>query len=283
MTLPARLAGHVHVSERESAHHWPDGQFDDAAWEDCTMCAGVMFARLAHDLDIAPLHREAEALRDDAGEDPIGGTSTQDLDRGLRRRYGWTGARLVAGFDELWKSPTPWVAAVQGSMGAFGRDHRLRRHQRSFAGAHDVLIARLSAEDRAWWDDPLAPVGAYQGEWASKAEIRSYVTRLAQQFTPWAALAPIRLAVSLPDTSTTEARRVRVAPGAWFDYAVSGSKPYTFSRVPRTTKGFSAEIGREVTTTWAGATRRLVRVTSGAYLGRWVDLNDAGSVSLLAA
>ena len=29
------ISGHIHVSEREVSHTWPDGQQDDGKWEDC--------------------------------------------------------------------------------------------------------------------------------------------------------------------------------------------------------------------------------------------------------
>jgi hypothetical protein len=286
MALPALLAGHVHVSERESAHHWPDGQFDDAAWEDCEMCAGVMQARLAHDLSIPYTHAEAERLRDDAGEDPIGGTSAQDLNRGLGERYDYH-PLLVAGWDELWEQPTPWVAAAQGTMGAFPSGHWLRRHQPGFHGPHSWLMARLKAEARVWIDDPLAPTGGYQGEYISSADARRFVTTLEQQFTPWAVVGKLAPVIQLPDTSTTPVGRVRVTPGAWWDYSVHGSKAtgYTATRIQRISQfGFSAELSTIIKpdVTWGGKPRRWARVGSGAYLGRWVDLNDGPNVRLLA-
>lgn len=41
MTLPAPLWMHNHVSEREVARTWPDGQKDDSRWEDCMWCSVV--------------------------------------------------------------------------------------------------------------------------------------------------------------------------------------------------------------------------------------------------
>lgn len=287
MTLPAGLAGHVHVSERESAHHWPDGRFDDAAWEDCQVCAGVMQARLAHDLDIPPLHREAEALRADEGEDPHGGTGTDDLIRGFRVRYGFTAGQKVAGSSGLITALKPnMVAIVQGWMGAFGSDHRLRRWQRSFYQAHGTMVARFGPGiDDLWWDDPLAPTGGYQGEKITRDELRRFVDALATHFTPLALVAPITARIALPDTSTEPPQRVRVAKGSWWDYVVSGSTPHLrATRISRITAGgFSAEIGRREIVLYGGADRHLAQLSSGVYQRRWVDLDDKGSVTLLAA
>lgn len=282
-TRPDLIVNHVHVSERESAHHWPDGQFDDSAWEDCTMVAGVMLARLCLDPTIPYTHREAEALRDDAGEDPLGGTSNHDARRGMSRRYGWE-PLLVPNFSELWAKLTPGTAAsVQGSMGAFPYGYHLRRHQPTFNGGHDVLAVRVDATDRVWWDDPLAATGSYQGEWVSKADLRRYVERLMSSFTPWSLVASVKRVVAAPETPTEPTGRVRVKAGSWWDYMVTGNKAdgYKVSRVQRETDGFSAETGTIVTTTWGGSQRQFRKLTSGAYIGRWVDVKDAGSVVIL--
>lgn len=171
------FADHRHISEREMAHDWPDGQHDDRHWEDCTFCAGVMLARICHNALIPATLTEAEHLRDVAGEDPLGGTSTADLIRGIRARYpSFTQFQHVAGFEALWAAlDVGFAAAAQGSMGAFPVGHTLRRHDPGFDGAHDVLVVRLDDTDRVWWDDPLAPIGDYRGQWVSKADLARYV------------------------------------------------------------------------------------------------------------
>ncbi len=179
MAVPALLsrAQHDHVTEREVAHRWPDGQWDNGSWEDCTFTAGVELARLCKNKNIPSTHTEVEHLRDDAGEDPTGGTNQDDLWRGLLRRYKWVAPTPIRGFSALWSALKPgYAASCSGVMGIFPYGHRLRRWQPSFNGLHDVLIVRVDGTDRVWWCDPLAPEGkGYQGEWVTKAELKRYV------------------------------------------------------------------------------------------------------------
>lgn len=172
------LPDHVHVSEREAAHIWPDGQHDDSAWEDCTFMSGVELVRLCHDAGVPATHAEGEHLRDDAGKPPLGGSNIGDLINGLKRRYGWlVGWVKAVGFTAVWSALTPGkAAAVQGSMGAFAAGHRLRRFDPPFHGGHCVFVVRADSSDRVWWCDPLAPVGTYRGEWVSKSELKAFVS-----------------------------------------------------------------------------------------------------------
>lgn len=174
----AQPAGHVHVSEREVAHTWPDGQKDDARWEDCAWCSSVMFARWCRNPRIPATHAEAELLRDAAGEPPLGGSNVDDLLRGLKARYGWTPPVRVntAG---LWQKLTPGSGVVvSGKMGAFPAGHNLRRWDPGFTGGHSIFAIRVDTQDRVWWDDPLAPKGTYQGQWVSKADLIRFATAL---------------------------------------------------------------------------------------------------------
>jgi hypothetical protein len=176
MALPAN---HIHISERESAHYWPDGRYDDARWEDCAFDTAVEWARVTHDSNIPATHVEAEALRAASGLGPSGGATIDRVRAGLQARYGFAGTKAV-GFAALWAALKPGTAAcVQGSMGAFPLGHRLRRFLPSFAGIHQVTAFRLDATDRVWWCDPLAPAGTYNGEWVSKAELAAYVNGFA--------------------------------------------------------------------------------------------------------
>lgn len=208
---------HEHVSEREVAHNWPDGQHDDGAWEDCTYCSGLELARLCFDIGIPATHAEAELLRDASGKPPTKGANVGDLIRGVQRRYGWlTGYVEVAGFDILWATlQQGMAAAAAGRPAAFPYGHRLRRWDRNFVGLHRSLIIRLDDTDRVWWCDPLAPAGAYRGEWMTKAELRTYV--LGGPGTHL--VAP--LSVGLPDTGTGDTVKgidfecVRPAPGTF--------------------------------------------------------------------
>ena len=176
MNLPS---AHIHISERESGHYWPDGRYDDARWEDCAFDTAVEWARVTHDSKIPATHVEAEALRAASGLGPSGGATIDRVRQGLTARYGFAGTKAV-GFTALWAALVPGTAAcVQGSMGAFPLGHSLRRHLPSFAGIHQVTAFRLDATDRVWWCDPLGPAGTYNGEWVSKAQLAAYVNAFA--------------------------------------------------------------------------------------------------------
>jgi len=170
---------HVHISEREGAHYWPDGRYDDALWEDCAFDTAVEWARVVRNPAIPATHVEAEALRADAGLGPSGGATIDVVRAGLGKRYGFSGTKAV-GFAALWAALVPGTAAcVQGRMGAFPAGHTLRRHLPSFTGIHQVTAFRLDATDRVWWCDPLGPAGTYNGEWVSKYNLALYVNAFA--------------------------------------------------------------------------------------------------------
>lgn len=176
-TLPALIANHVHVAEREVAHTWPDGQKDDARWEDCAWCSAVEFARLTIDPAITASHEEAELLRDASGEPPGGGSNAWDVATGILKRYHVDVADPVRGFSALWAALKPGTAAVvSGSMGSVSTT--LRRWAPGFAGGHGVLGVRVDARDRVWWCDPLAPKGTYEGQWVIKAELKRFIDGL---------------------------------------------------------------------------------------------------------
>ena len=177
MTLPTLVANHVHVSEREVAHTWPDGQKDNAAWEDCAWCSAVEFARLTIDARIAATHAEAELLRDASGEPPTGGSTAWNVESGILKRYHVDVAAPVRGFSALWTALKPGYAAVaSGSMGSVSTT--LRRWDPGFGGGHSTLVVRIDTQDRVWWCDPLAPKGTYEGQWVTKAELKRFVDGL---------------------------------------------------------------------------------------------------------
>lgn len=164
---------HTHISERES----------DGSWEDCTWCSGLEWYRLCYDASKPATLAEAEALRKASGEPSTGGSNITDLRRGIRNRYSKVMPLPISGFSTLWRHLEPGTAAaIQGSMLAFGPDHRLSRWDKHFDGGHAVLIMRLDATDRVWWCDPLAPktIG-YKGEWVTKAELEVFVGGYAGQ------------------------------------------------------------------------------------------------------
>ena len=176
MTLPST---HVHVSERETAHRWPDGRWDDSRWEDCAWAVAIEWLRLTYDPAIPATHPEAELLRAASGEPPLGGSNTGDVLKGISNRY-----KLQAG-PELGDAAlvialrNPGTAAIAGGkMGNFPAGHRLRRWDPPFTGGHSVLLVRLD-DGTLWWCDPLAPTGNYKGEQVTEAEAKTFIAGFA--------------------------------------------------------------------------------------------------------
>lgn len=178
------------VSERERGPSiWVDGKsHDDARWEDCGPCA-VLMAVDGHTNGVVPKAKtleEAERLRWAAGYGPTGGTNIQRLAAGAVTRYHLTLPRYASGFDAIWSALKPGTcAALAGSMAAFGPSHRLSRWQTWFDGAHAVYVARESSLPRVAWIDPLAPSGAYTGDWVSRDELRLFLGRNIAAAVVW--------------------------------------------------------------------------------------------------
>lgn len=235
MTPPAALWAHRHVSERETAHRWPTGEADNAAWEDCGPCSAIELARLCHDAAIPATLAEAEALRHDAGLAPTGGMNAEDLARGLARRYGWH-IGVTRGFDDLWAALQPgYAAAIGGGMGVFPAGSRWRRWDPPFAGGHNVLVARVDAQPRVWWCDPLAPAGTYQGEWMALADLRTFVNAIAAghlvaKIRPPVVRDAMLLAVGLLDPQTHQPTKgVRTKAGTKLYDQIDGT---SFASLP---------------------------------------------------
>ena len=115
---------------------------------------------------------EAEALRRDAGVPPGGGLTSDDLRRGLAKRYGFTGEQ-VAGAPALADGD---CAVLSGRLSHFPAGHRLRRWDPDYTGGHAVFVYRVGAVTT--WADPLAPnvVGGkpWRGEAVTAAEVRTF-------------------------------------------------------------------------------------------------------------
>jgi len=170
MTIPAAISQHIHVTEREPG-----------PWVECTWTAGLEWYRLNHDPKAPATSAEREALRVAGGGSDTSGASIADLRRGIIARYGYTPPAAISGFSVLWNAVNGRIAAVQGSMKAFGSTDHYSRFDPNFDGGHAVFIYRPLNEDRVWWCDPEAPVGTYQGEWMSKANLQKFVSAFAGQ------------------------------------------------------------------------------------------------------
>lgn len=283
MTHPAVLWNHRHVSERESAHYWPDGRWDNARYEDCFWDVLVEFVRACLRADIAATHYEAERLRQDAGEDTSSGSHSGDGNKGLRKRYSLGPLETHSDADVL-NMPIGFAASIAGSMGVFSWGHPLRRWDREFRGSHRVFVVRVKGGTGWWWCDPLAPAG-YEGEYISRADLQRFMGGLpfGDHF-----IRPLLPKPAVPVHDPTPIGTVRVKAGvSFFIYDVNGNPTAGYDATtrsePKTTqKGFSATVGREITWRWKDEDRRWVHITDpkSAYEGAWVDLN-AGGISLV--
>lgn len=149
MTNALTPPDHIHISERE-----PDG-----TWEDCTWDSGLEWYRLCYDARKPATHTEAQLLRRASGEPATGGSNIWDFKRGVKVRYGTSLPAALGTFNALKAALTPGKAAlVQGSMKAFGPDHRLSKYDRNFDGGHAVHVMNVGGT--LLWCDPEAPTTA---------------------------------------------------------------------------------------------------------------------------
>lgn len=166
----------IFVSEREVAHTHLNGAADNAAWEDCVFCSGLMLANAAKLGQYPATLVEAENIRDAAGASATGSTTNNQLNLGLSRRYGWTGKRVAGGNFPgfLAAVPVGYATAFAGSFANFPVGHRLRRFQPNYVGGHEVFAIHEGL-NTWWWMDPLGPKdGSYQGEPVTDADIRTF-------------------------------------------------------------------------------------------------------------
>lgn len=165
---------HNHVSEREVAHTWPDGQKDDSHWEDCLWCSVVEWLNDTWK-DVPDTLAYAEKLRDASGEPPTGGSNYTDVQRAFNK-FGIPITVAPLSFAAFWTALKPGTAAVaSGENGNLPAGHRLRRFDTDFTGGHAVYVARMDTTDRVWWCDPLAPDTGYSGEWVTKATLKQWM------------------------------------------------------------------------------------------------------------
>lgn len=279
MTIPAILWMHDGISERETAHTWPNGMRDDAKWEDCTYDSALMWYRQVHDPSVPSTHYEAERLRQDSGEGPLGGTNPFDVRRGLLARYHWVAPPPITGWPALRLALGPGHAAVAtGLMGAFPDGHRLRRFQPNFAGAHAVNAVRPDLTLRYWVSNPLAAED-HDGEWWTEDELRRYVQAGGGSF--------YHLVGKVLPKPPTKPERVRVS-GSYWDYDIrvssSGTGVTVLGRKSKRTSGFSADLARQgYDKSWEGLKRRFQQINDphSAYNQKWLDVLDEPNVRLI--
>lgn len=161
---------HVHLSERETAHRWPDGQWDLSGWEDCLFTSFVEVDRFAGGEEPASL-TEAEALRAASGVSPQGPSSIAKAQIGMESRYGHK-FRLGAGEAALLALSPGEAAVVAGSLANFPLDHTLRRWDPTYDAGHGIPLYRRA--DGWLWCDPLAPA-YYHGQFVTDAQATTFM------------------------------------------------------------------------------------------------------------
>lgn len=168
-------AGHVHISEREVAHRHANGALDPSGWEDCLWTSVTEWLNDTYENQPDTLAR-AEALRDASGEPTTGGSNFTDVAKAFAKLHINVAVQAL-GFAAFWKALKPGTAGVAlGSFGNFKAGSSILRFAGSFRGGHAVYVARVDNSDRVWWCDPLAPKGAYNGQWLSKADLQKFMS-----------------------------------------------------------------------------------------------------------
>lgn len=294
MALPSILWAHDGISEREVAHRWPGGAFDNAAWEDCTWDSALMWYRLSYDDSRPSTHYEAERLRQASGEDTHSGSNPFDIVKGIRTRYGREVAKPIQGWSVLRIAlGVGYNGLVSGSMGAFPWGHRLRRPQPGFASWHAVHVAKVDAAPRYWVTNPLFPED-HDGEWWTEDELRRFV-QAGERANLWHLVAKIRpRPATTPPPAAYVPETVRVRSGAFWRYVIAGTRSagYTVTRDSKPTSGFSAKLGKSridtranpafPSGTWGGRRRIWAKVVdaASAYNGVWLDLLEGSNITV---
>lgn len=289
MAVPAPIAWvHDGISEREVAHYWPSGEYDNAAWEDCTWDSFIMYLRMSFRPSIPSTHYEAELARKASGEDTHSGSNPNDLRKAAIARYGIQLPPAITGWSNIRLALSPGRnGVISGSMRAFPYGHRLRRPQPGFAGNHAVHAAKIDANPRYWVTNPLFPED-HDGEWWSEDEMRRFVQAGVNL---WSVVSK-----TLPKPVVTQpkppAQTVTVPAGAGFwRYRIAGTRStgYTISRESKVSaRGFTAHLGASridtkdnpgfPSGTWGGKRRVWAKIVDGGSAGTWIDTLEGSNI-----
>ena len=156
---------HRHVTERTNG-----------AWVLCAEASAVMWQWVTG-ASVPTTTAEACALRRAEGSNrscESGGSSAAQLRVGMAKRWSRNAPASIGGWPALEAALRPGTAGiVMGQMAALGP--HWRRWDPSFGGRHAVEVERRDDTASVWWDDPLAPVGLYQGEPMPIADLERFV------------------------------------------------------------------------------------------------------------
>jgi hypothetical protein len=162
-------------SEREGAHYWPDGRYDDSHWEDCAWNSLGMARDVATGGATAPSHTEMERIRG-LVMGPLLGTTAQQLMAGARAAWGWVPKVIPynATWSTVWASvPIGGAFVLMGRLSMFPDGHRLRRFQPTYTGGHAICGVKED-ETGGRGFDPLGPLTGYAGERWTAAEFATF-------------------------------------------------------------------------------------------------------------
>lgn len=172
-----RIIPHIHVSEQETKHLWPDGRLDDAAWEDCLWASAIEWLR-GRGHNIPATHAEAEALRAASGEPPTGGSTFADLALGMAKRYRLTLSASLTPTQFFNQFRPGTCAIVTGPYSAAPQKLQARDQFE-----HAVYV-EMRLDGSILWCDPIGPP-SYSGIIIKPEQL--------QKFVRSAVLAPLAL------------------------------------------------------------------------------------------
>lgn len=250
-------------------------QYDGSpkANENCTPTSGANGARASTGgkIDLSGSQVRSRVAVSEETSPTIKGWSLYDLDLAMTRigvqfvigSGGWEGVREVRNHRQMFVLQGISQEFPNGTCsGVFDGPHAIAGHPDDDSGPL-WLIA-----------DPICK----WRRWESEATLRRYATA----FRPTISFGyfPVQVPVLKPPAVPVPTGWVRVT-GAFWKYAVRGNPTSGYdasTREQKTTKGFSANVGKVIDAFWGGRDRQWAKVITGAYSESWVDLLDDGSI-----
>jgi hypothetical protein len=245
--------------------------------ENCTPTSGANGARCATGGKTDKSGGAIRGLlrRDEETSPETAGWSLPDLDLAMSRlgvsfhigQGGWDGVRAARQQRKM--------IVLQGDSEEFPNG----TCSGVFNGDHAVAIHPDTNGSLWLLADPICNTRRWESEYVLR--------RYASNFRPSIAFGvfPTPVPELQPPSVPVPTGWVRVT-GSFWQYAVRGNPTTGYAKTTReqkTTKGFSANVGKVIETSWGGRDRMFAKVISGAYSDTWLDLLDDGQVRHFAA
>lgn len=256
-------------------------QYDGSALakQNCTPTSGANGARCATGgkIDLSGAQVRARVRIDEETSPSTKGWSLQDLDLAMTRvgvpfsigAGGWLGVREARAQRKMIVLQGDSEEFPNGTCsGAFDGDHAVTVHPETIRD-HELGVELWLLGDpicRAW-------------RWESEQTLRRYATNFRQSIAWGFFTTPVPY---LPPPPVVQRNGWVRVTGSWFIYTVRGTKTVGYdktTRIQKTTKGWSANVGRIIETPWGGRDRVFAEVLApSAYAGTWVDTLDEPQV-----